>query len=265
MSKSRSSISRLLTDWPHDIAVAGAFLTRLPFRPKGLVARAAGMDALAHAARAFPVIGLLVGGIAGGALWLATRADIYTLPSVIIGLIVAALITGALHEDGLADLADGMGARSRERRLEIMRDSRIGAYGVLALIFSITLKAALLAGLPWPGLAWAAMVGAAVLSRAVMPLCMLVLPPARADGLGQGAGRPDGLVVAQSLGLGIVVAIALFGWAMGLAAIVAALLAFVIVGWLARSRLGGYTGDVLGALQQVAEVFILIVVGAILP
>jgi adenosylcobinamide-GDP ribazoletransferase len=254
-------MTRLLTEWPHDIAVAGAFLTRLPFRPKG----PASMDALANAARAFPIIGLLVGGLAGGALWLATQADLYTLPSVIIGLIVAAIVTGALHEDGLADLADGMGARSREHRLEIMRDSRIGAFGVLALIFSIALKAALLAGLPGPGLAWGAMVGAAVLSRAIMPLCMLMLAPARADGLAQGAGRPDSLVVAQSLGLGAVAAVALFGWNMGLAAIIAALLAFVVVGWLARSRLGGYTGDVLGAMQQVAEVFILIVVGAILP
>jgi len=251
--------SRLLAGWPGDILAAGAFLTRLPVRA------ASGMEALAAASRAFPLIGLVVGAVGGGALWLAAQADLHPLACGFAGLIAMAWLTGALHEDGLADFADGMGGRDKARRLEIMRDSRIGSYGVLALIFAVGIKAAILAGLQGPGIAWAALAGAAALSRAVMAPCMTLLRPARADGLGKSAGRPDGLVSVQSLGIGAIAAVSLFGWTLGIAALAAALAALLSVGWLARSRLGGYTGDVLGTVQQVAEIFILLVVGAILP
>jgi adenosylcobinamide-GDP ribazoletransferase len=265
MDDQASPITRLFIGWPHDIAVAGAFLTRLPFRPKGNAGGNAHASDLSRAMRAFPLIGALVGGIAGGGLWLAAQADLHPLACAFIGLIIAAGVTGALHEDGLADVADGMGGYDRERRLEIMRDSRSGAFGVLALILAIGLKAAILAGLPGPGLAWGAFVAAAALSRAVMPVCMIILTPAREDGLGQGAGRPEMSEIAQALAIGGIVAIAVLGWGLGLGAMLAALAAVLLTGWLARARFGGYTGDVLGAVQQSAEIFILIVVGAILP
>lgn len=257
----RASLAdRLFNGWLHDFAVAGAFLTRLPFRPGG-VWRA---DALAGAMRAFPLIGMLVGAIAGGALWLAASTSLHPLACALVGLIVAAGVSGALHEDGLADMADAMGGGTRERRLEIMRDSRIGAYGVLALVLAVGLKAAILSGLPGPGVAWGALVVAAAISRAVMAPCMVLTRPARGDGLAADAGRPDGLTAALGLGLGAVVGIAVFGWALGLAALVAALAAALATAWLARARFGGYTGDVLGAVQQTAEISVLLAVGGLL-
>ena len=252
---------RLFAGWPGDIIVAGAFLTRLPFRP----AAGAGFGDLAAAARAFPLIGLGVGAIAGAAVAAAAASALAPLPAALIGLGVAAWLTGALHEDGLADFADAMGGGTRERRLAIMRDSRIGSFGVLALIFAVAVKASVLAGLPGPGTAWAAMAAAAALSRAVMVPCMAWLPPARADGLGHGAGRPDGLVAAQSLVLGTAAAVALLGWSAGITALVAAALAAVAVARVAVARFGGYTGDVLGATQQLAEIFVLIAVGGLMP
>ena len=253
-------LRRLFVGWPHDIAVAAAFLTRLPFRP-----RWDGPDDLSQAARAFVVAGVLVGFIGGGALWLAAKADLHPLACALIGLLAAAVVTGALHEDGLADVADGLGATSRERRLEIMRDSRIGSYGVLALIFAVGIKAAILAGLPGPGLALGAFITAAALSRAVMPLCMATMRPAREDGLGHGAGRPDLADAVLGFAVAVLIAIALFGWIIGPSAVVAALVAMALGAWLAQARFGGYTGDVLGAVQQCAEVSVLIVIGAYLP
>lgn len=255
---------RLFGGWPGDILRAGAFLTRLPFRP-AVGAGNGGMADLAPAARAFPLIGLVIGGLGGGAIRLAAETGLSPLAAALVGLCVCAWLTGALHEDGLADMADAMGGGDTARRLEIMRDSRIGSYGVLALIFAVGLKAAALAGLPGPGVAWAALAAAAALSRAVMVPCMAWLRPARADGLGHGAGRPDGLVVALALGLGALAALALLGWAVGLAALAVALAAGFVVGRVARRRFGGYTGDVLGAAQQAAEISVLLVVGAFLP
>ena len=251
-------LERLFTGWGRDIAVAGAFLTRLPFRPKGPT----GMADLGPASRAFPLIGLIVGGLAGGLMWLAAAADLHPLACGFVGLAAAAGLTGALHEDGLADFADGIGARDRPRRLEIMRDSRIGTFGVLALIFTTGIKAALLAGFLGPGLAWAALLAAAVLSRAVMPALMYRLAPARADGLGHASGRPDGAGVLTALGLAAAAAFACLGPAAGALALGMAACAAGIVGWLARRRLGGYTGDVLGAAQQAAEAAVLIAAGA---
>ncbi len=254
-------MTRLFSGWLHDIALSGAFLTRLPFRPGGNVQAAE----LSRAMRAFPLVGLLIGGFAGGALWIAAQTNLPPLVCAFIGLIISAWITCALHEDGLADVADGMGERDKARRLEIMRDPRIGTYGVMALILAVGLKASILAGLPGPGVTWSTMIAAAALSRAVMAPCMVLISPARADGLGHGAGRPDVSCVFQSLVLGGVAAIAILGSAMGLAAVSGSLLAMGLTAWLAHARFGGYTGDVLGAVQQVAEIFILCAVGAILP
>jgi len=249
---------RIITGWPRDLAVAGAFLTRLPFRPAAPV----GMVDLSPAARTFPLIGLLVGGIAGGALWLGARVDLHPLACAFIGLAVGAWISGALHEDGLADFVDGLGGRDREHRLEIMRDSRIGSYGVLALIFSVGLKAALLAGFMGPGRAAGALIAAAVISRAVVPLVMARLAPARRDGLGQGVGEVNMVTALTALGFGLFGGVALLGPGVGLLALGMALCTALAVGRLARKRLGGYTGDVLGAVQQTAEVAVLIAAGA---
>ena len=111
--------------WPADLFSAAAFLTRLP-----VPAAHVPTGGLAQAARAFPVVGAGVGAAAGGVLWLAAQAGLPPLVCALLALAAAALVTGALHEDGLADLADGLGGgRDREAKLRIMRDSRIGAFG----------------------------------------------------------------------------------------------------------------------------------------
>ena len=247
--------------WTRNIATAGSFLSRLPFRPSGDIQA----EDLSSAVGAFPLIGLLIGGLCGSALWVADWAGLQPLACAFIGLLACVWITGALHEDGLADLADGLGGTNRDRRLAIMRDSRIGSFGVLALILTVGLKAAILAQLSEEGLGWSAMIVAAALSRSVMAPCMVLIPPARTDGLAYSAGRPDASGTAQALIFGAAISIAFFGWGPSIVILAGALLAMAIIAWLARSQLGGYTGDVLGAVQQTADVFILVVIGAMLP
>lgn len=243
-----------------DFAVAGAFLTRLPLRPSGVV----GPGDLARAAWAFPLIGLIVGAAAGGALWAAAQWNLHPLLCALLGLAAAALLTGALHEDGLADFADGLGAGGdRARRLEIMRDSRIGTYGVLALVFSVGLRAGALAGIGGPGLALAAMLAAAMVSRGLLPMIMALTPPARADGLGHSAGRPGLVNALIALALAIVGATLFLEPDIAVTAVIAAVIAAAVVAILARRGIGGHTGDVLGAAQQVSEIAVLTAAGVV--
>jgi adenosylcobinamide-GDP ribazoletransferase len=239
--------------WATDLRVAVGFLTRLPVpQPETLPS-----GGLAQAMRAFPVAGAVVGLLAGGVFWLGAQAFTPVIAAVL-AVLAAVWLTGGLHEDGLADTADGFGGgRDVLRRLEIMRDSRIGSYGVLAVVLALMLRVVALAALaPMAGLA--ALVAAGALSRAVMPLAMRLLPPARSDGLGRGAGRPPSSVVATALLLAAILALACLPLATGAAALLAALAATIAVARLAEARIGGYTGDVLGALQQAAEAAVLL-------
>ncbi len=246
--------------WVRDIAVAGLFLTRLPFRPGGVV----GPGELADAGRVYPLIGLLVGGLAGGMLMLMSGLYLHPLACAFIGLAAGVLVTGGLHEDGLADVADGFGGGSdRDSKLRIMRDSRIGAYGVLALVFSVGIRVSILAGLPGPGLAAVSLLSAAVLSRAVLPVIMVFLPLARTDGLAASAGRGSVPAMALALVIGVVLAWPLMGLTGAIVGGLGALAAAGSVGLIAQRQIGGYTGDVLGTTQQVAEITVLIIAGAI--
>lgn len=214
---------------------------------------------LARAAWSFPIIGLIVGGFSGAAMYGAASLDLHPLACAVIGLGAMALMTGALHEDGLADVADGVGGGTdKVRILEIMRDSRIGSFGVLALIFSVGLRAGALAGMLGPGLAWAALIGAAMFSRGVLPMIMMMMPPARADGLSRGAGSPGLMICLMAFGLGLAGLIVTLRWDQALLAIgIAVPLAGLLLFW-AYLRLGGQTGDVLGAAQQVTEMAVLV-------
>jgi adenosylcobinamide-GDP ribazoletransferase len=167
------------------------------------------------------------------------------------------LVTGGLHEDGLADTADGLGgSATAERALEIMRDSRIGTYAGLALIFSVGLRWAALAGLS-PADGAVALVVAHGLSRAAIPPVLLAAPYARSAGLAAGlAGAVKGRDVAVATLLALAIA-ALSGPACGLVALAAATAAAGITLAVLLRRLGGYTGDGLGAVQQAAEVAVL--------
>ncbi len=242
-----------------DIVVAITFLTRLPLPMMG-----SGGTSLASAAWAFPLAGVISGGVGGGVFFCFGLLDVPLLIAVTLGLAATVLITGGLHEDGLADVTDGFGGgATKEKKLEIMHDSRIGAYGVLALIFSVGLRvAALLIIANHDGAhgIYAAFIAAAVFSRGLLPAVMLGLPHAREDGVSRGAGRPGIPGVAVSLGLGAFGVYGLYltqptpaGYAMASALV--AVLVFCLV---ARRQVGGQTGDVIGAAQQVAEVSFLI-------
>ncbi len=256
-----ASLAETAGGWWRDVRLAGAFLTRLP-----TVAGGPAETPLASAARAFPIVGAAVGLVAGGALLLGWWLGLHPLASAFIGLAAAVVLTGALHEDGLADVADGFGGgATRSEKLKIMRDSRIGAYGVLAVVFSVGVRAAALAGMAGPGTAAAALVAAGAASRGVLPAVMHVLKPARRGGMARSAGRPQkGDAVTAAL-LGGLLALLFLPVGPGIAAVVAGAAAAAAFAAFAKNQIGGHTGDVLGALQQVTEVAVLLAVAAAGP
>ena len=214
---------------------------------------------LAAAMRCFPLVGAGL-GLAAGLLAASARGlGLPPLAAALLALAAMVLLTGALHEDGLADLADGLGARGdRDKRLEVMRDSRSGAFGVLALIFSVGLRSTALAALPGGWRMIGVVMAAAALSRAMIPAAMQIMAPARPEGLGASAGTPDASTAATAAGMGLGLAVLGLGLGGALAAALGALAGGWLIVALARRSLGGYTGDVLGAVQQVAEIGILL-------
>jgi len=232
------------------------FLTRLPVRAPG--------SGVAAAAVAFPVIGLAVGALGGTAFWLGWLIGLPALACAFLAVGATVVVTGALHEDGLADMADGLSGGTKEDAIRIMRDSRAGGYGVLALIFSVGLRVSALAALAEPLAVIIAMATAGALSRAAMPAVMRALAPASATGLTAAAGKPDRLDVFLAFGIAAFLALAGLGPAPALAASGAAFIAAWGVAALARRRLGGYTGDVLGTVQQAAEIAGLLAIAAMI-
>jgi len=240
--------SDALVAWA-DIAAALGLLTRLPVPVDGDRAVARG----ARAAWAWPVAGLAVAVLAALAAETALRLDLPAVVAACVAVAVQAAVTGAMHEDGLADTCDGLwGGWTRERRLEIMRDSHVGTYGVLALILSVAVRVALIAALAGDAM-WPALLAAGALSRGAMATAMGALPFARTDGLAKGVGRPGGATVGLALAVAGLAGIALVGWGAVVAALVVGMAA-VAVCLIARTRIGGQTGDILGAVQQVSEI-----------
>lgn len=237
-----------------DIPAALGLLTRLPVR----VDTAAAMERGARAAWAWPLAGLAVALIAGLAGVLALRLGLTPALAAGLALAVQIIVTGAMHEDGLADSADGLwGGWDKIGRLEIMRDSRIGTYGVLALILSIGLRWAALQMLISFGLLWPAVIVSAMVSRLPMVALMHSLPPARPGGLGHSVGTPPRKTVVLATGLALGVTLLLVGpGALAVALTVGA----VSLGWanIAMAKIGGQTGDILGASQQLAEITVLL-------
>ncbi|MBB3973794.1 adenosylcobinamide-GDP ribazoletransferase [Hansschlegelia beijingensis] len=212
-------------------------------------------------AAAAPLAGAVAGAVAGEALGAGLALGLPALPAAAFAVIAGVALTGALHQDALADVADGFGGgATRKRKLEIMRDSSVGAYGVSALTLAlgarITLVAALAERLGEEG-ALLALIAAAALSRPLALLPALLLKPARADGAGR-AARPRAASVAVGCGLGALAALLLAGVGAGLAAAAAAAVAALGVTALSRAQIRGYTGDVCGAATEVAEIAALV-------
>jgi adenosylcobinamide-GDP ribazoletransferase len=240
-----------------DLRVAAIFLTRLSIGwPEDAPA-----DALARSMRVFPLVGAGVGLAAGAVLGLAS-AGLPGWVAAALAVAAALLLTGALHEDGLADVADGFGAgRDRADTLAILHDSRIGAFGALALGLVIVIKVAALAALP-PGQAVAALVAAEAVGRAAAPVLLCWLPPATRDGLSAGVGRPTAATAAIAAGIALCLVVLLLGVGRGVLALSAAAVMVWILGRFSRRRLGGQTGDVAGAAIVLASLAVLCVASA---
>jgi adenosylcobinamide-GDP ribazoletransferase len=241
-----------------DIAAALLFSTRLPLRSAAAIT---GAD-IARASWALPVAGAVVGLMAAVVYWLARGTGLPPLVAAALTVAASLLATGCLHEDGLADVADSFGAATRERKLEIMRDSRIGTYGVCALFMSLLLRTAALATIADPALAAPVLVAAHMAARSPMALFMRLVPPARADGLSVGVGAPPRASAIAALVIGVVALGIGLGPMAGVFAIVLLAAEFAFLRWLCMRQIGGQTGDVLGALEQMGEVTILFVAAA---
>jgi len=241
-----------------NLGAAFVLLTRLPMPrlPDAAFAQTA------QAVWAYGIVGGVIGAIAATCGALALSVGLPATVAAGLVLIVLIVVAGAMHEDGLADTADGFwGAHSPEQRLAIMKDSQIGSYGTLSLI--------LVTGLRWSAIAAlltsnpAAIIASAAVSRAAMPLVMHRLEPARSVGLSQGVGQPALPVTLAAVGIGLGIAFC----AVGATAIVSVVLCLVICSacmFVANKKIGGQTGDVLGATQQLCEVATLCFFAAIL-
>ena len=234
--------------WAHRFGVAVQFLTRIPVRVRfepGDLQRATG---------AFPAVGAVVASIGVGARWVLAPwlgAELAT----IVALAAMVVATGAFHEDGLADTADGLwGGHTPDERLRIMRDSRLGTYGTVALIALFAVKFAALAPMGL-GVFAATLVPAMVLGRASSLVLMRAIPPAP-DSLASLAGPPSavGWVV---VGVSVVASLAGFGLRAWLPLVLAGVV-IVASGSIVRRKVGGINGDQLGAANQLVEVAVLV-------
>jgi adenosylcobinamide-GDP ribazoletransferase len=241
---------------------ATAVLTRLPVSPREADATTQ-QGTVAAACWAFPAVGAGIGFIAGAVMVLAALSGLGTAPSALLALVAGGLVTGALHEDGLADTADGFGGgRDRDEKLAIMRDSRQGSYGIIALILTIGLRAAALYTIAEPVEGALALIAAHAASRAALAPALYLLRPARDDGLGATAGRPRLATTLIAVAIGAVVALGALGPVRGGIALILMAAAVAGTAMLARRQIGGYTGDVLGAFEQVGEIVMLLAAAA---
>jgi adenosylcobinamide-GDP ribazoletransferase len=241
------------------LAASAAFLTLLP-EPPGVAPD--GSD-VARGAWAFPAVGALLGCLVG-AVALTGAEVLPPLAAGALGAVAGVLATGGLHLDGLADSADGLGGRSPERALAIMRDHSVGAYGSAAISLDLVLRAVLIGALLEGGKALAALVVAGAVARAAVLVLPLWLPYAR-KAPGPGAvlsAQPSGWRAAVGVAIAGAFSVAIFGL-QGLPVLACTALVVFSIGLLARRRLGGITGDVLGASIELSELATLTILVAL--
>jgi adenosylcobinamide-GDP ribazoletransferase len=244
-----------------ELVSAFGLLTRLPadrFAPEAGYADAGG------SVWAYPLVGVVVGLIGGIAYWLLSSLGVPPMVAGVFALSAMVLATGGLHEDGLADTADGFGGGAdKDRKLEIMRDSRIGSYGVIALVLVFALRIGAIAALADTAAVMAALVAAGALSRGGMGLFMRWIERARSDGLSAGVGRPEGGRSAEAAALAALIGFLVLSPGAAFAALVGAIIGVAAVGFLAIRQIGGQTGDVVGAAGIAAECLALTAIVAV--
>ena len=251
-----------------DLLACIRFYSRLPVPVFAFEGKPHEMLDFSRAVRMLPLAGAIIALPA--ALVLLLTSEIGLAPSLVAGFTLAAsvLTTGAFHEDGLADTADGFGGGSTiDRKLEIMRDSRIGSYGGVALVLALLLRWAALVTLLGDGAiaaaaCWIALAG---LTRTFALAPLALLPPARRDGAAYAAAQPDAGALCVAALLALMMLSIAFAAGMNLLPIgfaaVMALGGSLAVTWLSARQIKGQTGDVAGAAQQVAEVLGLTMLG----
>ena len=242
-----------------DVPAALGLLSRIPIPVN--TERATARAPLA--AWAYPIAGLAIALITSCVAHLCLAVGFSFAITAGLTLSTLVIITGALHEDGLSDAADGLwGGWDKARRLDIMKDSRIGAYGVIALILAL--------GLRWQALTlifettlWPALIATAILSRASMVPLMSLLPNARDTGLSHSVGRPSKPTALIAIAIAALVSVILFQ-RVGLLLIGVCALAALACAFIAKSKVNGQTGDILGATQQITEIAVLLTLAALL-
>lgn len=242
-----------------DLRTCLGFYTRLPV---SIAIKSS--HSFANAQWAAPIAGAIIGVITGSILWLALNIGLPESLAIILSLAACMLLTGALHEDGLADVADGFGGgKDRARKLDIMRDSRLGTYGALALIISFAIKLAAISSLAShsASLAIYVLIAAHTASRALLPVFIAIVPPARNDGLSANVGTIVPYIVLVAVAIGAI-SLAPGGILFAGSSIIALSLLIMVFKNRAMHHIGGQTGDVLGALQQSAEIIIFVVAAA---
>jgi adenosylcobinamide-GDP ribazoletransferase len=228
------------------LRAAASFLTVLP------VANADGSAGTRLGRAYFPMIGAAIGLVAGGLL-VAVEAVSTPLLGAAAGVATLAALTGAIHLDGLADSADGLLSRGdAQRRLEVMRDPRLGSYGVTAIVVTLLLQAAALAGMS-PSRALVALVVAGAWSRLAALVVVAVVPYVRGDGLGMLAADPKRRRLDIGVGVATALMVSLLDWPRAAAAAAGVALVTVAVAAVSRRRLGGVTGDVCGASAELGQ------------
>ncbi|MDQ8730203.1 adenosylcobinamide-GDP ribazoletransferase [Bradyrhizobium sp. LHD-71] len=253
-------MTSITTELLSDLRTAIAFLTRLPMpHPDGPTP-----VNFVRAHRVFPIVGAAI-GFAVGICYLALVAlDLPRAAAAALALGISALLTGALHEDGLADVADGFGGgHDKASKLEIMRDSRLGTYGALILLVSFAVKLSALAALPETTVL-PVLVACHALARGILPVMVRALPNARQDGLAATAGTPTRATAAGAVTSALLIAFLVLPWPAAVVAALAATASACGMAMLAQRQINGQTGDVLGGAEQVAETAILLLMAAAL-
>ncbi len=247
--------------WIQDFLISVVFLTRLPV-PLDIKFS---MAAVGSASRCFPLVGVIVGGISGAVFYGAILLNLPLLLCAFLALAAQVVLTGALHEDAIGDVADGFGGgATKDKKLEIMRDSRVGTYAVVTLILVMGMKAAVLSSFNDPNIAFSVIVSSAVASRGMLTWGMYLLAPASDNGLGASAGKPALITALWALFFTILLPLLVLGPFLGSIGILAAIVGAVLISGIALRQIGGQTGDVLGSIQQFAELFFLIALSAVI-
>ena len=243
-----------------DVQISGSFLTRLPFRASNEVC----VGDLRAASWSFPIIGLLIGLLSSAIFFLATHINLNPFVSGMLCVAFGCIVSGGLHEDGLADTCDGLlGGKDAQSKLDIMRDSSIGGYGAIALIFSVGIRCLILGGLSEPEVVMVALIVGSSFSRSLLPFVTVAFRHARSEGLAVHWGRCSLKRASISFLIGAFIFLMCFG--IFETVLVLMVVLFVSGGFLviACSQIGGYSGDILGACQQISEITVLLAVSTL--